>query len=92
LHRLAIQGYEFPLSVGDSMNSIRNRLVVSLLSVLACAAVAADIVGQQHAKQSTTAAQTAVFSHGAFKDSSVPAASEVFSGVAYAASEQAPTF
>jgi hypothetical protein len=75
------------------MNSIRNRLVVSLLSVLACAAVAADIVGQQHAKQSTTAAQTAVFSHGAtFKDASVPAASEVFSGVAYAASEQAPTF
>ena len=75
------------------MNSIRNRLVVSLLSVLACAAVAADIVGQQHAKQSTAAAQTAVFSHGAsFKDSSVPAASEVFRGVEYAASEQAPTF
>ena len=75
------------------MSSFRNRLVVSLLSILACAAIAADMVGKQHSKQSTTAAQAAVFSHDVtFKDSSVPEASVVFRGAEYAASEQAPTF
>lgn len=75
------------------MSSIRNRLVVSLMSVLACAAVTADIVGNRHAIQSTTAAPLTVFSKDvAFKDSSLPAANVVFKGVEYATSEQAPTF
>ena len=75
------------------MSSIRNRLVVSILSVLAFAAVAADIVGKQHHKQSTTAAEVAVFSHYAtFTDSSVPVASVVFKDAKYTVVEQAPTF
>jgi len=69
------------------MSSIRNRIVVSLLSVLAFAAVAADMVGN-NTRQSATATPTTVSSPVAsFKDPSVPAASVVFEGVEYIATE-----
>jgi hypothetical protein len=69
------------------MSSIRNRIVVSLLSVLAFAAVAADMVGK-NTQQSATATQTTVSSQVAtFKDLSVPKASVVFEGVEYTTTE-----
>ena len=74
------------------MSSIRNRIVVSLLSVLAFAAVAADMVGKS-TQQSATATPTTVSSQVAtFKDLSVPEASVVFEGVEYTATELPPQF
>jgi len=74
------------------MSSIRNRIVVSLLSALAFAAVAADMVGK-NTQQSATAAQTTVSSQVAtFKDLSVPKASVVFEGVEYTTTELPPQF
>jgi hypothetical protein len=75
------------------MSSIRNRLVVALLPVLACATVAAGIIEQRHVKEPIAAAAGVAMPVGpVFRDASVPAASAVFEGTGYVAYEDIATF
>ena len=69
------------------MSSIRNRIVVSLLSVLAFAAVAADMVGKNTQQSAAATRTTASPQVATFKDLSVPKASVVFEGVEYTTTE-----